>query len=151
MKLVSIVLATALVVACTPSDPAAPEAANAPAGADDAGPGYDAAMTAADAAASADAAATEAASAAMGAARGPESDATPRRFSKTSFDNYVYGMTKRELRQRFGSPGLVHGDGTWVYFDLPVFDEDAGTKAQYVSIKFMGMGGMEDEVAEVSY
>lgn len=165
MRFALLALAVAVAGACTPSDQgteaAAQRAAEAAVVADQVADNYHAAYepTPADAAEAADAAAAEAAATANIAAANLGWDraaaapttGTPERFSKRSFDAFVIGMTKRELRQRFGSPDTVHSDGDWTYFNLPVFDDEAGIKARWVDIQFAGVGGMDDQIAAVSY
>ncbi|RZJ45997.1 MAG: hypothetical protein EON87_06090 [Brevundimonas sp.] len=75
----------------------------------------------------------------------------PSSFTKAEFSNFVYGMTKAEVRAKFGSPVLVRDrDASWFYTDIPVFDEDAGIQVP-VTIRFMGIDSPTDEVAAVMY
>lgn len=67
------------------------------------------------------------------------------------FSNYVYGMTKSQLRAQFGPPAVVHeSDDSWYYPGLPIFDEDPGIQVP-VTVQFMGIGGPHDEVAAIRY
>jgi hypothetical protein len=59
------------------------------------------------------------------------------RYTKEEFTRLVMGKTKAEIRAQFGSPGVVHDDDNeWGYFDLPVYDSEAGTKVGTTYIKF---------------
>ena len=111
---------------------------------------HEEAIAQSDGSAAGDAAAA-AAVAAVAQSATPEISPTPPRFTKAQFDNYVYGMTKAEVRRRFGSPASVDdASGTWFYHDLPIYDADAGIQVG-VWIRFMGIGGPADEVAAVSF
>ena len=75
-----------------------------------------------------------------------------RRFTKTEFSNYAFNRTKAQIRAEFGSPDVVQdGTDSWTYTSLAVFDADAGTRAQIVTIQFAGLSGPDDFVADVSF
>lgn len=59
-----------------------------------------------------------------------------RQYTKEEFEKEVLGKTKAEVRAEFGSPQEVFSSAEWYYFRPPVFDADAGTRAESVVIKF---------------
>lgn len=75
----------------------------------------------------------------------------PSRFTPAGFSNYVTGLTKTQVRAQFGSPDqLTNGGNGWFYYQLPIYDPDAGIQVA-VTVQFAGFGGPDDEVLEVRY
>ncbi|MBX9802938.1 MAG: hypothetical protein K2Y04_09265 [Caulobacteraceae bacterium] len=75
-----------------------------------------------------------------------------RRFTKTEFSNYAFNRTKAQIRAEFGSPDVVQDStDSWMYTSLAVFDADAGTRAQVVTIQFTGLPSPDDVVADVRF
>lgn len=75
-----------------------------------------------------------------------------KRFTKAEFSNHVYNRTKAQIRAEFGSPDLVQEySDSWVYTRLAVFDADAGTRAQTVTVQFTGLPSPDDVVADVRF
>ena len=73
-------------------------------------------------------------------------------FTKASFQTEVYGKTKEQIRAEFGKPDNVDdGSDSWYYWHLPVYDETAGIQVNNTKIKFEGIAGPGDMVAQVSY
>src|ERR1700761_4868003 len=90
-----------------------------------------------------------------------QSNATPplevqrveQHWTKAQFRSAVEQMTKAQVRNAFGSPGLVQdSNDSWLYSYLPVYDEAAGTKVGGTWIKFEGLSDPDkDQVAQVSF
>jgi hypothetical protein len=90
---------------------------------------------------------------------GAAPDETPPnpRFSRQEFANHVDGLTKGQIREQFGLPDSVSGDGSeWTYnFYNPgmtsdkrhpiIYDPDSGRPLS-VTIQFYGAGGLDDPV-----
>lgn len=75
----------------------------------------------------------------------------PVRYTTDEFSRLVYGQTKADVRERLGTPDQVIDSGRgWYYFQLPVYDADAGAQVS-VTILFTGYGGSDDKVVEVRY
>jgi hypothetical protein len=73
------------------------------------------------------------------------------RFTKTEFDDFVFGKTKAEIRREFGSPdGVDEASDSWYYNQLGITDPEAGTHA-VVKIRFLGIAGPSDSVASTSF
>lgn len=99
----------------------------------------------------ADAAAMDAAAFVATSPPAAQTPSAPERFSKAEFASYAYGLTKAEVRRQFGRPLMVHErDDSWFYPSLPIYDVDAGIQVS-VTIQFTGIGGPDDEVADVRY
>ena len=152
---VAVLVSTLGLIACSPSSAedtkilAAGEASLSPTGGSPAtvvsGPAYS------DGNARAIGAAVEASRVADAASQPPSASLHRSRYTKAEFNNYAYGMTKAQIRAEFGSPLVVHDDGSrWYFPNLPVYDADAGIQVP-VTLGFMRIGGLEDEVATVEY
>jgi hypothetical protein len=78
-------------------------------------------------------------------------DAKPRTFGKRQFTAYTFGKTKAEIRQLLGSPSEVSdtsptGRVSWFYWNMPIYDEEAGTQAKVARLTFES-----DRVVEVGF
>jgi len=74
------------------------------------------------------------------------------RYTKAEFENLVSEKTKAQIRSMLGSPNSVDDtEDSWCYFDLPVYDADAGTQAHLTYVRFAGMEGHDDFVVSVRY
>lgn len=69
--------------------------------------------------------------------------AKPARMGKRHLSSYTINMTKAQVREFLGSPAEVgsedpFGRVSWFYWNLPVYDEEAGTQAKVVRFTFEG-------------
>ncbi|MBX3478830.1 MAG: outer membrane protein assembly factor BamE [Caulobacter sp.] len=67
--------------------------------------------------------------------------AKPARIGKRHLSSYTINMTKAQVREFLGSPAEVgsedpFGRVSWFYWNLPVYDEEAGTQAKVVRFTF---------------
>jgi len=81
----------------------------------------------------------------------PDTSAAPetsqQRFTKEEFDKFVLGKTKEQIRDAFGPPHSVQdSDDSWLYEDLPIYDQYAGTQSM-VRIIFEGIHDRSDRVS----
>lgn len=82
----------------------------------------------------------------------PEDNRPTRRYTKEEFEKLVLEKTKAQIRSMLGSPNSVDDtEDSWCYFDLPVYDADAGTQAHLTYVRFAGMDGHDDFVVSVRY
>lgn len=77
--------------------------------------------------------------------------AKPQRIGKRHLSAYTINMTKAHVREFLGSPAEVgneepFGRVSWFYWNLPVYDEDAGTQAKVVRFTFE-----QGRVVEIGY
>jgi outer membrane protein assembly factor BamE (lipoprotein component of BamABCDE complex) len=72
-------------------------------------------------------------------------------FTKAEFERYTYGKTKSQIRLEFGPPAAVHDSpNEWYYPDLPIYDAEAGIRVA-VSLRFAGLEGTGNFVAEARF
>jgi hypothetical protein len=81
----------------------------------------------------------------------PAETAKPARLGKRHLSSYTINMTKAQVREFLGSPAEVGSEDptgrvSWFYWNLPVYDEEAGTQAKVVRFTFEN-----DRVVEVGY
>jgi protein-disulfide isomerase len=73
------------------------------------------------------------------------------RYTKEQFAAHVVNLTKAQVSAEFGSPQQVHdSNDTWFYASPPVYDAQAGTQTS-AWIRFAGIDGSDDFVADVKF
>jgi hypothetical protein len=71
---------------------------------------------------------------------------------KEAFSAAVMGETKAQFRDDFGPPRSVEDStNSWYYYNIPVYDRDAGTAARQVIVRFFAIDGPTEKVVEVRY